>query len=374
MDAQEKQSLITRELEEVLTQEDLQALLAQAKPLKHYIGFEISGEIHLGTGIAAMQKVKDLADAGVQCTIFLADWHTWINDKLGGDRDAIKRIAAGYFKEGLSECYRVLGGNPDDLTVVLGSDLYRSNDAYWETVVGIAKHTTLNRAKRSISILGRESNEEIDMAKMIYPIMQVADIFALDVQIAHAGMDQRKAHVIARDVAKKINKEKPIALHHHLLLGLGKPPIWPLSADADKQELWASLKMSKSKPESAVFITDEPEAIGEKVMQAFCPPKDQSAGEAGTDFNPIIDWAEHLVLPRQKEGIAIKREASHGGDLTIANADELKRIYQAGDLHPQDLKQFVADYLIAFLAPIRDHFSQGAPKEMLDDLKALKKK
>ena len=46
-------------------------------------------------------KVKDFVEAGIECSIFLADWHTWINDKLGGDRETIKRVAVGYFKEGL---------------------------------------------------------------------------------------------------------------------------------------------------------------------------------------------------------------------------------------------------------------------------------
>ena len=364
MDSNEKQKLISRFAEEIITPEDLKQLLEKSKPITHYIGFEISGEIHLGTGIAAMQKVKDIADAGVVPTIFLADWHTWINDKLGGNREAIKRTAIGYFKEGLSACYRLLGGDSTKLSFVLGSDLYHHNDAYWETVVDIAKHTTLSRAKRSISILGRESNEEIDMAKMFYPIMQVADIFALGVDIVHAGLDQRKAHVIARDVARKIGREKPIALHHHLLLGLGEPPIWPITADADNQDLWPYLKMSKSKPESAVFITDEPEAIREKVKKAFCPPKE-------IVFNPIIDWTEHLILAREERGIVIKREESHGGNLALQNAEELKSVFQKGGLHSEDLKHFVADYLINFLAPIRGHFSKGAPKQMREDLKRL---
>jgi len=360
---EQKKELIARHTEEIITEEDLEKLVAREKSVKHYIGFEISGQIHLGTGIAAMQKVKDIADAGVSPTIFLADWHTWINDKLGGDRAAIKRIAVGYFKEGLSACFRLLGGNPEQLTFVLGSDLYHENDAYWETVIGIAKHTTLNRVKRSISILGREAKEEVDFAKLIYPVMQAADIFALDVDLAHAGMDQRKAHVIARDVAGKIGKEKPVALHHHLLLGLGKPPIWPLPADADRETVWESLKMSKSKPESAVFITDEPQTIRDKVMGAFCPPREIL-------FNPIVDWAEHLILAREDQ-FFIERVPSLGGDLTLRNAEALKSIFQEGKLHPADLKNSVANYLVEFLAPVRNHFSSGAPKEMFEDLKRL---
>ena len=93
--------LITRNLEEVITRDDLERLVATGTPLKHYIGFEISGKIHLGTGLVCMSKVKDFVDAGVDCTIFLADWHSWINDKLGGDRETIRRIALGYFAEGM---------------------------------------------------------------------------------------------------------------------------------------------------------------------------------------------------------------------------------------------------------------------------------
>ncbi len=86
--------------------------------------------------------------------------------------------------------------------------------------------------------MGRKEGETVDFAKLIYPPMQVADIFIQGLTIAHAGMDQRKAHVIMRDVALNLRvrplldpasgKIKPVAIHHHLILGLQKPPIWPV--------------------------------------------------------------------------------------------------------------------------------------------------
>ena len=101
MDTAQRVQLITRFCEEVIGRDEITGLLEQGIPLRHYIGLEISGKLHLGTGLVCMQKVRDLQMAGIHCTIFLADWHTWLNDKLGGDREAIKRIAGGYFKEGL---------------------------------------------------------------------------------------------------------------------------------------------------------------------------------------------------------------------------------------------------------------------------------
>ncbi|MCG2809022.1 MAG: tyrosine--tRNA ligase [Candidatus Portnoybacteria bacterium] len=372
MNTEEKTKLISRFTEEVMTPDDLEELLSKNVSLNHYIGFEISGKIHLGTGLMCMQKVKDFHDAGVKCHIFLADWHTWINDKLGGDREAIGRVAVGYFKEGMSAAYECLGGNPEDLNFILGSELYHGNDDYWKTMIEVSKHTSLSRMQRSIDILGRKEGQAVDFAKLIYPAMQVADIFAMQIHFPHAGSDQRKAQVIARDVAKKLTimplkagEEivKPAAVHHHLILGLQKPAIWPIPSEIDKHELWSSMKMSKSKPDSAVFIHDSEDEIKRKVMKAFCPEK-----EIG--FNPIIDWAEYLIFTREKS-ITIRREEAHGGDLEIKDTEELKELFQKGELHPQDLKKFVAEYLSDLLKPIRDRFSKGKPKEMIEELETV---
>src|ERR1700694_531602 len=89
--------LITRNLEEVIGADEILGLLEQGIPLRHYIGLEISGKLHVGTGLVCMQKVRDLQKAGVQCTILLADWHTWLNDKLQGDREKIRWLANNYF-------------------------------------------------------------------------------------------------------------------------------------------------------------------------------------------------------------------------------------------------------------------------------------
>ena len=92
MTTEEKLKLITRNLEEVLTEEELKALLDSGTPLKHYIGFEISGKLHIGYLFTCL-KVKDLQDAGAEVTLWLADLHSAINDKLGGDLEIIKKMA-----------------------------------------------------------------------------------------------------------------------------------------------------------------------------------------------------------------------------------------------------------------------------------------
>ncbi len=371
MNATERRRLITQNLEEILTEERLKEYLDKDIPLKHYIGFEISGEIHLGTGIQCMAKVADFQKAGVECTIFLADWHSWINDKLGGDIEFIRQMAHGYFAEGLKCCLKAVGGDPEKLNVVLGSDLYRNNPDFWTTFVEVCKNTTLKRIMRSITILGRAEGEAIDFAKLVYPPMQVADIYALGVNIAHSGADQRKAHVIALDVANQIktnpltdpqgNALSPVAVHHHLLIGLGKPPMWPIDPDR-LQEVWTAMKMSKSKPDTAVFITDEPKDIARKIKKAFCP-------EGEVDFNPVLDWAQNLIFALGRAPLKIERKEEHGGNVEFETYDALKDFFAEKKLHPMDLKAAVAQSIADLLQPVREHFSQEEPKKYLETLR-----
>jgi tyrosyl-tRNA synthetase len=372
-DVDQRAALIERGLAEFLTHEELLGLLGSGVEPRHYIGFEISGMIHLGTGLMSMNKVRDFAAAGVHCTVFLADWHTWINDKLGGDREVINRVATGYFTEGFKASMKCVGGDPSVLNFVLGSDLYSRDPDYWATVIDVSKHTTLARMQRSISILGRGEGEQVDFAKLIYPAMQAADIFALGVHIAHAGMDQRKAHVVARDVATHLRTNplrdasgrplKPLAAHHPLLLGLKKPPAWPIP-EGRERDAYAAMKMSKSDPSSAVFIHDEPDEVRRKVMRAFCPPGD-------AQFNPVLNWLEHLVFGMEEGPLRVERSEANGGPVTFESYDELCAAYMSGALHPMDAKSTLVDHLIDRLAPAREHFAQPEVRAMLTELESV---
>ncbi len=69
--------------------------------------------------------------------------------------------------------------------------------------------------------MGRSAEEgEKDFSKFIYPSMQVADIFYMDMDLAYGGLDQRHAHMLCRDVASKLKLKAPLAVHTPLLPGL----------------------------------------------------------------------------------------------------------------------------------------------------------
>ncbi|MCI4329117.1 MAG: tyrosine--tRNA ligase, partial [Thermoplasmata archaeon] len=83
MDRLERVDRAARHTEEVLTREELVALFERSERPRAYIGFEPSGRLTVGHLVCA-RKMVDLQEAGCELTVFLADWHAWINDKLGG--------------------------------------------------------------------------------------------------------------------------------------------------------------------------------------------------------------------------------------------------------------------------------------------------
>ena len=370
MDIETKIGLVRKKpTEEIVTEGDLREIFETHAHPKHYIGYEISGMVHIGSGLAVGLKIKDFLEAGIKPTVWLADYHAWINGKLGGDIGKIQKIGEGYFKHALISA----GIDDEKVDYLLASKTYARHDEFWADVLRIAKDTTMKRMLRCLTIMGRKESETLSAASMIYPAMQAADIFLLDVQIAHAGMDQRKAHMLAREVAGKF-KKKFAAVHSHLLPGLqgvgrmnGPPTDETFQAALkgeqgkdDIVEMQTEAKMSKSKPDSAIFVHDSEEEIRRKISKAFCPEKI-------IEGNPIIEYAEHLIL-RDRE-MKVERPTKFGGDLAIANSEELRRTYLEGKLHPMDLKNAVAGELIGMLKPSRDYFAKH--KEYLEQIKDI---
>lgn len=356
--------LITRNLEEVLTPEELKALIESEKPLRHYQGFEISGKVHLGTGLATMLKVKDLQDAGAEVTIFLADWHTWLNKKLDGTLETASKMARSYFEEAMKAAALCVGANPDKINFVLGSELYQGlNLKYWSEVIQVSKATTLARMIRSTTIMGRKESEISDAAMLVYPAMQSADIFAMGINLTYSGTDQRNVHVVARDAASDLKEDKPVALHIHLLQGLLKPPVWPIPAE-NREELAVAMKMSKSKPDSAVFIHDTPDEIRRKLNNAFAP-------EGEVAFNPVLDWIKWLIFINPESILKVQRPDKFGGDVTYSSYEDLEKDYAEKKLHPQDLKMAVAEWLIQKLEPARIYFEEPKRKAALEEITKL---
>jgi tyrosyl-tRNA synthetase len=350
LDVESKLRMLLRNTEEVVTEEELRTLLESGGG-KGYLGFEPSGIFHIGWLVWAY-KFKDLVDAGFSMILLAATWHAWINDKLGGDIELIKAAS--------QHVVDVLGaiGLEGRFQVVYADELVDSQK-YWGTLLRAAKATSIARVRRALTIMGRKADEaESDFSKLIYPLMQVTDIYELDVDVALGGIDQRKAHMLARDIAEKLGRKKVVAIHTPLLPSLQGTTRMDIR-ELPKDEFMAEIKMSKSKPESAIFVTDSDEEIKNKISRAYCPPRE-------VEGNPVLGIARYIIFRGAEIEFTVDRPSKYGGPTTYWRYEDLERDYVDGKIHPLDLKNAVADYLTKKVVdPIRRYVAKSGRIEIV---------
>ena len=120
--------------------------------------------------------------------------------------------------------------------------------------------------------------------------------------------------------------------------------------------------MSKSDPNSAIFMEDSREDVIRKIKKAYCPEK------IVLD-NPILDYVKYILFPALGE-LTITRDAKNGGSVTFRIYQELEVAFTNGDLHPNDLKPAVSSAINSLLQPVRDHFNNDPyAKKLLDTIK-----
>jgi tyrosyl-tRNA synthetase len=333
--------------QEVLTVEDLTKVFARKEKPRGYVGVEPSGLFHIGW-VGWVQKLNVLVNLGVRMDLLLATWHAKINDKLGGNIERIQRCA-----EYLRHCFVSLNVDLRKVHIITAEDLMRRLE-YWEDVLKAAKSLTLARIRRSTDIMGRTEEEAtIDFSKLIYPCLQVADIINQQYVICLSGMDQRRAHVLAREVADKLKLDwKPIGIHMPLLPGLTGSSRMDTASEFTQQEQAIAAKMSKSKPGDAILIHDSPKEITKKIRNAYCPAQE-------VDDNPVLRYLRYILFTQDGFTLHIDRAEKYGGPLSVTSADELDELYASGAIHPLDLKKSAAKALSDFLEPVRQYFEEN---------------
>jgi len=345
MNNTERFNLIKEVGEEIINEDELKELLKKKKNPTAYDGFEPSGRIHIAQGLLRSINVNKLTKAGIKFKFWVADWFALMNNKMGGDLDKIQTVG-DYF----IEVWKACGMDLRNVEFLWTSK--NMNQEYWLMVVRIGTMNTVTRITRCAQIMGRSESAKLSAAQIFYPCMQAADIFHLDVDIAQLGMDQRKVNVLAREVAPKLGKKKPIAIHHHMLMGLTKP-----STDAKGIEASIAKKMSKSNPDSAIFMTDTTEEVVRKFKKAYCP-------EGEKEDNPVLEYCRYIIFERIDEFV-IERPEKFGGSLTYNSYIDLEKDYLAKKIHPMDLKTAAAKYIDQLLEPVRQHFTKNAKAKAL---------
>ena len=332
----EKFELIKSVGHECVNDENLRDALEKNRYLYAYDGFEPSGRMHIAQGIMKAINVNRLIDAGCIFIFWVADWFALLNDKMGGDLEKI-RVVGHYFVE----IWKAVGMKMSNVKFLWASDSINGRaESYWMRVIDIARKSTTKRIQKCCTIMGKSEEATLSMGQMLYPCMQCADVFHMELDICQLGLDQRKVNMLARDYCKKdkelSEKTPPIILSSVMIPGLKK----------------GQYKMSKSDPDSAIFMEDSAEEVRRKLQNAFCPEK-------VIEENPCLDYARYFVLNYFGK-FEVERKEEFGGNKTYFSYEELESDFKVGNLHPGDLKSALIKGMNSIMQPVRDHFKYDA--------------
>ncbi len=318
MDTQE---LLTRNVDEVVTEEEVAAIAADPAGKRAYVGYEPSGVLHIGHLLTA-NKLIDLQNAGMEVVVLLADVHAYLNGKGTFEeiRETAEQMRAQFLAYGLDE---------SKTEFVYGSE-YQLEEDYVLDLHELELSTTLSRAQRAMAEL--QGGETAKVSHVVYPLMQALDIEYLDLDLAVGGMDQRKVHMLMREELPGLGYEARPCLHT------------PIVADLTTGEG----KMSSSEGVT-ISMEDSTADIESKVNSAFCPPTRDPEGDLE---NPVLELFEYHVFPRF-ESVLVERPEKYGGDLEYSEYEDLAADLESGELHPADAKGTLATYLDELIAPGR---------------------
>ncbi|UCE14824.1 MAG: tyrosine--tRNA ligase [Candidatus Heimdallarchaeota archaeon] len=345
---EERLALVKSVGEEIVTEKEIIELFNAKKSFIAYDGFEPSGQIHIAQGILRAINVNKMIAAGATFNMLVADWHGWANNKLGGNLDNIQ--TAGKY---LIEVWRLTGMDLKHVNFLWASDFVK-DDEYWKKVMQIARNSTLKRIIRTAQIMGRLESEALQASQILYPCLQCADIFHQQVDVCQLGMDQRKVNMLAREVGPKLFGSKPVVVSHHMVHGLNPPK----ASYASLEEKLLDVKMSKSNPDAAIFMTDSESEIQKKIRKAYCPEE--------VEGNPILEYARYFIF--EKEGsFKIERSKKFRGDIEFSTYSELESAFLNKEVHPADLKRAVAFYLNKMVDPVRKAFEANSRLRELRD-------
>ena len=353
MDINEKIKIVKEVGEEIINEEDLRKLFESVKHPIAYDGFEPSGQIHIAQGLLRAININKLTKIGIKFKIFVADYFALLNNKFSGDLEKIQTCGKYAI-----EVWKSSGMDLNNVEFIWAKDFYESNPEYWQTVLKLSTKSTISRVLKCGQIMGREENISNPSSQIIYPLMQASDIIHLKADIAQLGIDQRKVNMLARDIFPKIGQKKPVCVHHHMLLGLqanGK--------DLTGIDRKIAMKMSKSKPETAIFMTDSKKEVTTKFNKAH-------SIDGIVEDNPVLEYFKYIIFEKYDK-IKIERPEKYGGNLEINSYLELEKLFSKKELKSIDLKQAAAKYINELLEPTRIHFEKNKKaKELLEKVKS----
>ncbi|XP_077193485.1 tyrosine--tRNA ligase, cytoplasmic [Paroedura picta] len=329
---QEKYHLITRNLQEVLGEDKLKAILKE-RELKVYWGTATTGKPHIAYFVP-MSKIADFLKAGCEVTILFADLHAYL-DNMKAPWELLE-LRTQYYENVIKAMLESIGVPLEKLRFVRGTD-YQLSKEYTLDVYRLSSVVTQHDAKKA----GAEVVKQVEhplLSGLLYPGLQALDEEYLKVDAQFGGVDQRKIFTFAEKCLPPLGYAKRIHLMNPMVPGL------------------TGNKMSSSEEESKIDLLDRKEDVKKKLKKAFCEP-------GNVENNGVLSFIKHVLFPLKSEFV-ILRDEKWGGNKTYTDYGELEKEFADEIVHPGDLKNSVEVALNKLLEPIREKFNSPQMKKL----------
>jgi len=214
-----------------------------------------------------------------------------------------------------------MGFDPNKTHIFLDTEYIKT---LYPLAIKIAKHITFSTVK---AVFGFDNSTNIGLS--FFPSVQIAPCFLPSVMkkknipcLIPASIDQDDYWRPARDVAPKLGFYKPAQIHNKLLVSLQGP----------------TSKMSSSDPNSAIYTTDTPQVVKEKIVKyAYSGGQSTVAEHRKKGGNPDVDVSYQWLTFFEEDDKRL---------------NQIKEDYKSGKLLTGELKLILVEKINAFL---KDH-------------------
>jgi tryptophanyl-tRNA synthetase len=291
-----------------------------------------TGKLHLGHYVGTLANRVRLQDE-YEVFLLVADYHM-LTTRC--EKQYIQEVAEN--ARHLVLDYLSVGIDPEKTTIYVQSLV----PEVAEICLIFSMLVTVPRLQRVPTLKEVMADQEIENPSaglLLYPVLQAADILIVRADLVPVGKDQESHIEVCREIARRFNQlydpvfPEPDALIGHVATLVGTD---------------GKAKMSKSL-NNAIFLSDDADAVANKVMSMYTDPKRIRATDPGTvEGNPVFMY--HDAFNTNKDEVA-----------------ELKERYRGGRVGDVEVKKRLVQALNAFLDPIRERHQKYLAKPGLID-------
>lgn len=277
-------------------------------------GIQPTGRLHIGNYLGALKNFVDLQNSGrYDCYFVIVDLHALTEHIPAKEqRKNIYDLAADFLACGI---------DPKQVTFFQQSQVAAHTELAW-VLSGLTPMGELNRMTQFKDKSDRHGS---NVGLFTYPVLMASDILMYDPKVVPVGEDQLQHLELTRTLARKFNERhgrtfvepKPLLTEAARVMSLSNP----------------SKKMSKSDPNSCVFLDDDFTTVLNKMKKA------------------VTDSGNEIIFdPVGKPAVAnLLRIYAAMGNTTVKR---LEKKYQG--VGYGTFKRELADVVATHLAPIRE--------------------